>query len=343
MAGTKSGFYTNIINDNELMNLLYDCKKDFVKKLRRYPSKAIKKRGLKVKITFSDIGFLVGGFIGFLARPSGFLVGQLPFETVITRGIYLKGMDQILVPLAQRSFDTMLISTIIGTIVGYTIDYSIKKIDKRSTISNTLNPQLGNNNVVGRMSSWKCARCGEEIKEQFDSCWKCGTERDDTSTLLDPMNKNSEITSNAINHESIAAPLVTVKKVPEDTPLINVKSRTFNWKCTRCGEEIEEQFDSCWKCGTERDDITTLLNPTKKNNKIMSNVVNRESIAASSDVEHKKAPEDIPLIVELGQTIAQVEAILGKPQKIMKLGPKTIYIYPDLKVVFINGEVADVQ
>ena len=25
------------------------------------------------------------------------------------------------------------------------------------------------------------------------------------------------------------------------------------WKCPSCGEQLEEQFDTCWKCGTNRD------------------------------------------------------------------------------------------
>ena len=24
------------------------------------------------------------------------------------------------------------------------------------------------------------------------------------------------------------------------------------WKCPKCGEEIEETFDTCWRCGTSR-------------------------------------------------------------------------------------------
>ncbi len=32
------------------------------------------------------------------------------------------------------------------------------------------------------------------------------------------------------------------------------KSRTEQetWHCPKCGEELEGQFDQCWKCGTER-------------------------------------------------------------------------------------------
>jgi hypothetical protein len=47
--------------------------------------------------------------------------------------------------------------------------------------------------------------------------------------------------------------------------------------------------------------------------------------------------------VEVGQTIAQVEQILGAPQRILKAGTKIIYVYSDFKVTFADGKVADVQ
>lgn len=50
-----------------------------------------------------------------------------------------------------------------------------------------------------------------------------------------------------------------------------------------------------------------------------------------------------PKSIELGQTPAQVEEIMGKPEKIVKLGEKTIYVYKDMKITFINGRLTDVQ
>jgi hypothetical protein len=47
--------------------------------------------------------------------------------------------------------------------------------------------------------------------------------------------------------------------------------------------------------------------------------------------------------VELGQTIAQVEEMFGKPTAIAKLGTKVIYTYKDMKIIFVNGRVSDVQ
>lgn len=65
------------------------------------------------------IGFLAGGFIGFLLRPSVFLVGQLPFSTVVTRGSGLSGLDQLLVPSAQQSFNVMVAGTLVGAAVAF--------------------------------------------------------------------------------------------------------------------------------------------------------------------------------------------------------------------------------
>lgn len=47
--------------------------------------------------------------------------------------------------------------------------------------------------------------------------------------------------------------------------------------------------------------------------------------------------------IALGQSIAQVTAALGNPARIIDLGVKKIYSYPDMKVVFQNGKVSDVQ
>ncbi len=47
--------------------------------------------------------------------------------------------------------------------------------------------------------------------------------------------------------------------------------------------------------------------------------------------------------VELGQSPDQVKTALGAPDKIIKLGPKDVYVYKDMKVVFVDGKVSDVQ
>ncbi len=50
-----------------------------------------------------------------------------------------------------------------------------------------------------------------------------------------------------------------------------------------------------------------------------------------------------PKAIALGQTFAQVEEVLGKPTRIIDLGAKITWVYPDMKVVFGDGKIVDVQ
>ena len=56
-----------------------------------------------------------------------------------------------------------------------------------------------------------------------------------------------------------------------------------------------------------------------------------------------QAPAAATKTITLGQTEDEVVGILGPPQKRVNLGSKEIYYYPDMKVIFITGKVADVQ
>lgn len=40
----------------------------------------------------------------------------------------------------------------------------------------------------GATGSWTCVHCGQRLKRQFDSCWKCGTQRE----TPDPFNKEGK-------------------------------------------------------------------------------------------------------------------------------------------------------
>jgi hypothetical protein len=47
--------------------------------------------------------------------------------------------------------------------------------------------------------------------------------------------------------------------------------------------------------------------------------------------------------VTLGRTQSDVEGILGQPTSKAILGPKVIYNYNGMKVIFKDGKVADVE
>jgi hypothetical protein len=80
----------------------------------------------QLAITLAIIGFFAGGLIGYILRPSVFLVGQLPFETVITRGAYLTGLDLLLRSTAQASFNLMATAAIVTALAGGIVGLLIK-------------------------------------------------------------------------------------------------------------------------------------------------------------------------------------------------------------------------
>jgi len=50
-----------------------------------------------------------------------------------------------------------------------------------------------------------------------------------------------------------------------------------------------------------------------------------------------------PITIALGQTPDQVIASKGQPTNKVNFPNKTVFIYPDMKIVFVGGKVSDVQ
>jgi hypothetical protein len=50
-----------------------------------------------------------------------------------------------------------------------------------------------------------------------------------------------------------------------------------------------------------------------------------------------------PAAITVGQTVDQVLALLGQPKSIVDLGAKKIYVYPDIKVTFVDGKMTTAE
>jgi hypothetical protein len=65
--------------------------------------------------------------------------------------------------------------------------------------------------------------------------------------------------------------------------------------------------------------------------------------SAAQPAQQQPEQQADPQTIEKGQTTDQVQTALGKPDKVVNLGTKQIWVYKDLKVTFLNGKVSDVQ
>ncbi len=65
--------------------------------------------------------------------------------------------------------------------------------------------------------------------------------------------------------------------------------------------------------------------------------------AEASQAASYPADNVAPATVSLGQSPEQVIQVLGSPKQVMNLGSKQIFVYPQMKVTFLNGQVTDVQ
>ncbi len=79
------------------------------------------------------------------------------------------------------------------------------------------------------------------------------------------------------------------------------------------------------------DDLITIIEP----------IISEQNTAVAPPASAEPAAQS--KTVDIGMTTEQVKQILGAPEKTMNLGPKTIFVYKDVKVIFRDAKVADVQ
>jgi hypothetical protein len=71
--------------------------------------------------------------------------------------------------------------------------------------------------------------------------------------------------------------------------------------------------------------------------------VRDESRDRARSESKEKSGEKATGTVRLGQTEAEVTAILGAPEKKIILGTKSVFVYGNVKVIFIDGKVTDAE
>ena len=120
---------------------------------------------------------------------------------------------------------------------------------------------------------------------------------------------------------------------------IDVKDNEVHYVLMSC-----DTYDVNVHGSTKQTRYMSFLNFQFPNNYLAS----ADADAVKKDVDVVFAPEtEVKAAstknVELGQSPEQVEAALGRPDKIVSLGSKKVYVYKDMKIVFMDSKVADVQ
>gem|GEM_PF-3168674 len=103
---------------------------------------------------FAVIGTVVGGTLGFLARPSIPIIGRLPLDAVLTRASTYHGLASGYIHgIADRSLGILMVGLVLGGLVGYVADRTAGKIG-------------------GGIRA--CPHCAEQIRSQARICRFCG-------------------------------------------------------------------------------------------------------------------------------------------------------------------------
>jgi hypothetical protein len=128
---------------------------------------------------FGIAGAVIGAVLGFLFRPSVPLIGQLPIETVLSRGSNLNGMDMILRPVAEESFNYVVIGAILGGVIMAVVRYMMLQNAARPTVSAPAVPLSAPlaAAVTAPAGNSFCTSCGAPLGDGIAFCGKCGTKR----------------------------------------------------------------------------------------------------------------------------------------------------------------------
>lgn len=73
---------------------------------------------------------------------------------------------------------------------------------------------------------WQCIKCREEVEEEFDVCWNCGTSRDGTE---DPEFRRADDVAAASRTQAAAEQQPAVTGQPEQNPIF----------CPRCDRKLD--------------------------------------------------------------------------------------------------------
>lgn len=117
---------------------------------------------------------------------------------------------------------------------------------------------------------WKCKNCYQEIEDAVNRCFVCGMDRErpDVSESFTPGNDNPEpepelnalicpncgVQSNGASKSCIGCGSDFEELPDRELPNEDKSStRGERWICNKCHQDIDNTYNTCWRCGTDRE------------------------------------------------------------------------------------------
>ena len=91
----------------------------------------------------------------------------------------------------------------------------------------------------------QCLKCAIQVDDGAKICRRCGSILEEIAAADDAARASPATSSPSSSGPPDPSPL------PD--PIDQFVAESFEWSCPGCGEQIERQFDACWKCGTNRE------------------------------------------------------------------------------------------
>ena len=131
------------------------------------------------------LGSFLGAMVGFMHRPSVPAMGQLPFDTVVTRGEAVR-FDESVRPNAELSFNYLIGGGVLGAFIFGFAGMAMVRSPAAAHLSGwghtdpvqkmipPSEPSSANPQTTG---SRFCTNCGAPLGHQWTFCGSCGTRR----------------------------------------------------------------------------------------------------------------------------------------------------------------------
>lgn len=165
--------------------------------------------------------------------------------------------------------------------------------------------------------------------------------------------QDGTFTKNSVENGKILAPkgAVAFLQNKKTSRPFKAGEKVYLWKIAMDGDELalflisHETYSSAERGGRSIQTRYKVLLDFKfeKDYLPTADFAKLKSVISEIIVPESEVEATPPATISLGQSPTQVQEILGKPQRIVDLGTKITYVYKDMKVIFIEGKVADVQ